>query len=120
MKNVLLILIVVATLCFACTDRDDNLANANIRIRITTRVPFELVEIIADSLFYENVPSDGFSNYLPFETAFREMPFTIEADSATFAFTPTAQDLEPLPIGLYTYEIAISSEGEVVLTFRVD
>ena len=120
MKNVLLILTIVATLCFACTDRDDNLANPNIRIRNTTNLQFNLVEVIADSLFYENVPSEGFSNYLPFETAFREMPFTIEADSASFSFTPTTPDLEPLPIGLYTYEIAFSNEGEVVLTFRVD
>ncbi len=120
MKKVLLIMVIAAILCFACTDRDDNLGNANIRIRNTTNLQFNLVEVIADSLFYENVPSDGFSNYLPYETAFREMPFTIEADSATFAFTPTMQDLEPLPIGLYTYEISISNEGEIILTFQVD
>lgn len=120
MKKVLLILTIVAALCFACTDRDDNLTNANIRIRNTTNLQFNLVEVIADSLFYENVPSDGFSNYLPFENAFSEMPFTIEADSASFSFTPTTTDLDPLPIGLYTYEIEISDEGEVILTFRVD
>jgi len=120
MKNVILVIAIVTVLCFACTDRDDDLSNANIRIRNTTSLQFDLVAVIADSLFYENVPSNGFSEYLPFETAFREMPFTIESDSATFSFTPASVAMDPLPIGLYTYEVAITAEGEVTLTFTVD
>ncbi|GMN05682.1 hypothetical protein MTsPCn5_10710 [Croceitalea sp. MTPC5] len=105
---------------WACTDRDDDLTTANIRIKNNSNLNLNLVEVIADSLFYENVDVDGFSEYLEYEEAFQAMPFRVETDSANFDFTPEQQDLDPLPIGLYTYEISINEEGAIELDFKID
>ncbi len=120
MKKVVLALGIMAVVLFACTDRDDELLNANIRIQNSSTFNFDLVEVIADSLFYENVPTDGFSAYIPFETAFRNMPFTIATDSTTLEFTPSMLDTVPLPVGLYTYEVSVNAEGAVELNFKID
>lgn len=120
MKKLVFSFLIIGLILLSCTDRDDNFTGANIRIANKTDVDFNLVELIADSLFYENVAKGGFSNYLEFEEAFEAMPFTIATDSADFNFTPDTLDLDPLPIGLYTYEITISEEGQIELTFRVD
>lgn len=113
-------LIAVVIIFLSCDDRDDNLTSPNIRIANKTNIEFNLVEVIADSLFYENVVADGFSSYLAYDEAFEAMPFTIEADSADFSFIPDNLDFDPLPIGLYTYEISITEEGEIELIFKVD
>ena len=105
---------------FACEDRDDNLNAPNIRIRNTSNLRFVSVGVLNDSVIYENISADKFSDYKAFITAFEALPLSVATDSVTFNFTPTAPDLEPLPIGLYTYEINISDEGEVQLTFKID
>ncbi|NNC35049.1 MAG: hypothetical protein HKO09_09240 [Croceitalea sp.] len=120
MKKFLVILSAIGILVAACTDLDDDLTTANIRLKNNAGISFNLVEFIPDSLFYENVPSDGFSNYLEFEEAFEAMPFTIETDSMTFNYTPEETEMEALPIGLYTYEINITDEGEVLVNFKID
>ncbi len=120
MKKVVLAIGIIGVVLFSCTDRDDELLNANIRIQNRSTLNFDMVSVIADSLFYENVPIEGFSAYLPFETAFRNMPFTITTDSTTFEFTPSMQDTVPLPVGLYTYEVSINAEGTVELNFKID
>ncbi|WP_350287794.1 hypothetical protein [uncultured Croceitalea sp.] len=120
MKRVLLALFIITLGLVACTDRDDELTTANIRIKNNSAIAFNLVEVITDSLFYENIAADGFSEYIEYEEAFEAMPFTIEADSANYNFTPAQQGLEPLPVGLYTYEVTIDEAGEVVLSFKVD
>ncbi|MDT0608387.1 hypothetical protein [Croceitalea rosinachiae] len=120
MKKIVLALCLVTILVFACTDRDDELTLASIRIFNNSNLNFNLVEVIADSLFYENVPADGFSEYLSYDEAFEAMPFSISTDSADFNFTPDELELDLLPIGLYTYEITISDEGEIVLNFKID
>lgn len=120
MKKLFFSLLIVIVILFGCEDRDDNLTSANIRISNKTSIEFNLVKVVADSLFYENVVAEGFSDYLPYEQAFEEMPFTIETDSADFSFTPQDLQLDPLPVGLYTYEINISEEGEIELNFKVD
>ena len=120
MNRILLSFLIVAIIAFGCEDRDDNLTSANIRIQNKSNLNFNLVEVIADSLFYENVSADGFSDYLEFDEAFEAMPFTIQTDSADFSFTPEPMQFDPLPTGLYTYEITLSEEGEIVLNFKVD
>lgn len=120
MKKTILPFLIVVVILISCEDRDDNLTTANIRIENKSNLDFNLVEVIADSLFYENVNADSFSAYLEFEEAFETMPFTIETDSADFSFTPENLAFDPLPVGLYTYEINISEEGEIELNFKVD
>jgi len=120
MKKLCCLGLFLAIVFFACTDRDDNLTSPQIRIKNQTESTFLLLEIEPDSLFYENVPPNGFSEYLAFENALEAMPFTIETDSMAFSFTPAIPIFEPLPIGLYTYEVDINEEGEVELVFRID
>jgi len=120
MKKIFLLLSIATLLVFACTDRDDELTSANIRIKNNSNLNFSLVEVIVDSLFYENVPAEGFSEYLSYDEAFEAMPFTIVTDSMDFNFTPSELQHNPLPIGLYTYEVSISEEGEIALKFNVD
>jgi len=120
MKKLLFSCIVAIVICFSCTDRDDEITTANIRVKNETSVEFNLVEVIADSIFYENVMANGFSSYLPYEQAFSQMPFRIETDSVSFTFTPNDTLQEPLPIGLYTYEVDINEAGEVLLSFKID
>ena len=105
---------------FSCNDRDDNLDAPNIRIRNTSNVNFVQVGIINDSVVYDNVGADSFSEYNAYITAFREMPITVVTDSTTLNFTPTGPQVEPLPVGLYTYDISISETGELVLSFKID
>ena len=105
---------------FSCNDRDDNLDAPNIRIRNTSSLNFTQVGINNDSVVYENVGADSFSEYNAFITAFREMPITVVTDSSTLNFTPSEPPLEPLPVGLYTYDIAISETGELVINFKID
>ncbi len=120
MKKVILSCIVLTIVFFSCEDRDDNVTTANIRIKNESNVNFNLVEILADSLFYEDVTADSFSEYLEFEEGFEAMPFTIVTDSAEFNFIPEDLQLDPLPIGLYTYEIQINEAGEIELRFKID
>ena len=119
-EELFLLVIAILLVLLACTDRDDELTTANIRIKNNSNLNFNLVEIVADSLFYENVVAGGFSAYLEFEEAFEAMPFTIETDSASLNFVPQQLSLEPLPIGLYTYEVNIDEAGEIVLNFKID
>lgn len=120
MKKLIALGIFVTVVFLSCEDRDDNLTTPNIRINNKTNITFNLLEFIPDSLFYENLTADGFSEYLEFETAFEAMPFTVETDSANFTYTPPEISFDPLPIGLYTYEVNINAEGEVELLFRID
>ncbi|MEM1340111.1 MAG: hypothetical protein AAF717_14015 [Bacteroidota bacterium] len=122
MKTIFSFVIVGALLIgiFACEDRDDNLDAPNIRIRNTSNVRFVSVGINNDSVVYENIAADDFSEYSPFLTAFEALPLVVTTDSSTINFVPPVTDLEPLPVGLYTYEIDISEAGEVQLRFKID
>ncbi len=114
----MMVLLVIAT--NSCDDRDDNLVTANIRIKNTSNVNFSSVGVINDSIVYENVSSDSFSEYKEYITAFEAMPFSVTTDSAVFNYVPPELPSDPLPIGLYTYEISITDEGVVLLQFSID
>lgn len=120
MKKGIVAFLACMAIAVSCADRDDELMTANIRIRNNTAVDFNLVEVIQDSLFYENVSADGFSDYISFEEAFPQMPLTIVTDSTTFNYTVNDSLQELLPVGLYTYEIDFTDNGAVQLTFKVD
>ena len=94
---------------------------ASIRINNKSSIDFTTVQVRVDTLLFENVPADGFSNYLPFETAYAADTITIETDSIQFRFVPADSIIgEPLPIGLYTYELSFDDKGEIIFNFRVD
>lgn len=103
----------------SCDDRDDNLTGPNIRIQNLSSQNFSRVEIRVDTLFYENISSDGFSDYLEFEVAYQQDTLRIEADSTIINFVPDSIS-SPLPIGLYTYQLDIDDEGELIFNFKID
>jgi len=103
----------------SCDDRDDNLTGPNIRIQNLSNQNFSLVEVRVDTLFFENVSSDSFSEYMEFEVAYQQDVLRIEADSTTINFTPDSIS-DPLPIGLYTYQLNIDEEGELIFNFKID
>ena len=105
----------------ACNDRDDNLMGPNVRIENRSSQNFKFVQVrsVNDSIFYENIAPDGFSDYLEYDIAYQQDTLTIETDSTEVRFVPDSIS-EPLPLGLYTYRITITEEGEVELTFRID
>lgn len=119
MKKILLVftLVLMAAL-WACEDRDDNLRGANIRINNQSSLNFNSVQV-GDSIVYENIDAEGFSEYLEFDMAFEEDVLLIETDSTQFNYQPT-DTFDPLPTGLYTYELNITEEGELEFTFKVD
>lgn len=103
----------------ACDDRDDNLTGPNIRIQNLSTQNFSRVEIRVDTLFFENVSSDGFSDYMEFDVAYQQDTLRIEADSTVINFVPDSIS-NPLPIGLYTYQLDIDEEGELIFNFKID
>ena len=103
----------------SCDDRDDNLTGPNIRIQNLSSQNFSRVEIRVDTLFFENVSSDGFSDYKEFEVAYQQDTLRIEADSTIINFVPDSIS-SPLPIGLYTYQLDIDEEGELIFNFKID
>ncbi|MFS4457252.1 hypothetical protein [Maribacter sp. 2304DJ31-5] len=119
MKNGILSFLLIAILLFACEDRDDNLTRANIRISNKSNINFNRVQVRVDSLVFENVAADSFSDYLEFEVAFESDSIEIDTDSGQFNFVPS-ETSDPLPIGLYTYELDITEEGEITFTFKLD
>ena len=121
MKKIFLSVVLTVLIAFACTDRDDELLGANIRINNRSGVNFSSVQVRMDTLIFENIAQDDFSEYLEFETAFATDTITIVTDSTEFVFMPVDSLIgDPLPLGLYTYELSFSEEGEVLLNFRVD
>lgn len=119
MKKWIGILTTVLILIWACDDRDDNLLGPNIRIQNLSDQNFLLVEVRNDSIQFENVTTEGFSNYVELETAYFQDTLRIEADSTQFTFIPDSIG-QPLPIGLYTYQLNINEEGELEFNFKLD
>lgn len=120
MKKIFCSIGIVAILAFmACEDRDDNLMAPQVRIQNLSDVDFVRVRVRNDSMVYENVPAGGFSDYLEYELAYRQDAVTVESDSTQLSFVPDSLS-DPLPLGLYTYQLDISENGELELTFKVD
>lgn len=119
MKKVCFVVFLLAMTIWSCEDRDDNLTTASIRIYNKSNIDFSSVRVRVDSLMFENVPANGVSDYLEFGEAFEQDVLQIMSDSAEFNYVPT-DTFEPLPVGLYTYDLDISETGEVIFSFRID
>lgn len=121
MRYLVAFLLISIFILSACEDRDDNLNGPNVRIENNSGQNFRFVQVRSenDSIFYENIAPEGFSNYLEYEMAYQQDTLTIETDSTEVRFVPDSIS-DPLPLGLYTYKININAEGEVELTFKVD
>lgn len=118
-KYFLIAFCLVATI--GCTDLDDDLSTVNIRVRNVSEIAFDLVQVGDTEKTHENVAPDSFTPYLEYEEAYRYAYILIESGTETFVLQPIDFVGEtPLPIGLYTYELDINEEGEVLLNFVVN
>lgn len=116
-----LIFIVILSISLSCTDRDDNVEEVNIRVRNISSIVFDQVQVGEADKIHENVSPDSFTDYLPYEEAYSYAYIEILSGAETYVLQPIDFVGEtPLPIGLYTYELNITSEGEVTLDFVVD
>ncbi len=117
----ILVLLLAVTLTISCSDRDDDVEEVNIRVRNVSDLNFDRVQVGEAEMVHENVEPDSFTDYLQYETAYRYAFIEIQSGAETFVLQPIDFVGEtPLPIGLYTYELDVTEEGEVLLNFRVD
>lgn len=119
MKRAVVLLFICIVLVWACDDRDDNLLGPNVRIQNLSQQNFQLVELEADSIFFEDIASESFSDYLELYEAYAQYTLRIEADSTQYHFVPDAIG-DQLPTGLYTYQLNINEQGELEFTFKLD
>lgn len=121
MRKVIALLFTMAIMTVSCTDRDDEIAAVNIRIKNSSSLVFDRVLVESEEHIYENVGTDGFSEYQEYESAYRYNYIEITSGEETFVLQPIDfVGEEELPIGLYTYDLNITEEGEVTLEFVID
>lgn len=114
-------ILLLAIVFLACNDRDDEATLANIRIKNSSNVTFDSVQVGSGENVYLNVAPDDYSEYQEFEEAYEFNSVQIEANGETFVLQPIDFVGEnPLPIGFYTYDLSISEEGEIELVFILD
>ena len=112
---------VFSLMTVSCTDRDDDLTSVNIRIKNSSTVVFDEVLVSDEEHIYENQAPDSFSEYQEFEMAYRYAYIRITSGEETYELQPIDfVGEEELPIGLYTYDLSLTEEGEVILEFIID
>jgi hypothetical protein len=120
MKPYLLLLTVFAIM-ISCTDRDDEVTKVNIRIKNLSSLTFDEVQVGDQETLYTNIAPEDYSDYLPYETAYRYAFISIMAGEEAFVSQPLDFVGETeLPPGFYTYELNVTEEGEVSLNFKAD
>lgn len=120
MKKFLVFLLMIVCIA-SCDDRDDNVNAVNIRIRNISNLNFDRVQVGEEDKIHEDIGPDSFSDYLQYELAYRYAYIEIQSGTETYVLQPIDfVGEEPLPIGLYTYELDVDEEGEVLLEFNVD
>jgi len=115
------VIFMITVLALSCNDRDDDVNIVNIRIRNSSSINFDEVQVGSVEEFHKNVSPGEYSGYFEYETAFRYAFVQIRSGEETFTLQPIDFVGEtPLPIGFYTYELDITEEGEVTLNFVID
>lgn len=121
MKNFLLGIAILSAILISCTDRDDEVAVVNLRIKNESTLLFEEVQVGEALEKHSNVGPDEFSPYFEYETAYTYGYIEIKSGEETYILQPIDFVGEnPLPPGFYTYNLDISTEGEVILHFTID
>ncbi|TKD59059.1 hypothetical protein [Flavobacterium sp. ASW18X] len=118
MRKLILSLVVVAVIA-ACNDRDDNLEGVNLRIQNSSSSNFTTVTVGDERLVFENVISGSYSDYQEVVRAYQQDTVHVVADSLDLRFVPEIQT-DSLPLGVYTYELSISEEGQLQFQFKID
>ncbi len=121
MRKAIFFLLSALVLTVSCSDRDDDLTSVNIRIKNSSSRIFDRVLVESEDHVYEDVGTDTFSDYQEYESAYRYNYIEITSGEETFVLQPVDfVGEEELPIGLYTYDLTVTEEGEVVLEFVID
>lgn len=121
MKRYIVLLLLFAMGLGACTDRDDDLEAINIRIKNTSALIFDSVQVGESPEPFLNVGPDEYSGYQEFETAYTYAFIQISSGEETYTLQPIDFVGEtPLPLGFYTYELDVTDTGEVILNFVID
>ncbi|MEX0287566.1 MAG: hypothetical protein AB3N14_00510 [Flavobacteriaceae bacterium] len=121
MKRLFFLGLTLVCTLFACTDRDDDINEVKIRIKNASSITFDEVQVGDAEEVHTNVAPNDFSEYLVYETAYRYAFIEIKSGEETFTLQPIDFVGETaLPIGLYTYELDVSAEGDVMLEFKID
>ncbi len=116
-----LLLLTALLMIFSCTDRDDELTAANIRIKNLSGFTFEEVQVGDQETLHINIAPEDYSDYLPYEVAYSYAFISIKSGEETYLLEPIDFVGESeLPPGLYTYELNVSEEGTVTLNFLAD
>lgn len=119
--NRVLVILSIVLITLSCTDRDDELNSANIRIKNSSSIVFDEVQVGQQETPYLNIAPDEYSEYLPYEVAYRYAYISVNAGAETYVLQPIDYTGETeLPTGLYTYELHITEEGELTLSFLAD
>ncbi len=119
MKNTIILLLTVFLFSVACTDNDDDVG-ASIRIKNTSAINFDKVQVGDAQSLHANVAPNEYSEYLQYGTAYEYAYIKIESGSETYVLQPIDFVGEkPLTSGFYTYELNVT-EGNVLLVFKTD
>ena len=121
MKRLFLLCLAMVSALFGCTDRNDDVNAVNLRIKNVSNITFDEVQVGDAEEVHTNVAPDNFSEYFIYETAYQYAFIEIKSGEETYTLQPIDFVGETeLPIGLYTYELNVTSEGDVELTFKID
>lgn len=122
MGKVTSVLLFLVLVFFGCTDRDDSITMANIRVKNVSTINFDTVQVGTEDKIHNNVSPNGFSGYLEYETAYAYDYIKITSgEEGVFILQPIDFVGEtPLTPGFYTYELNVLETGEVQLSFVVD
>ncbi len=115
-------LMLCVILCFAsCTDRDDDVTEVNIRVKNTSEINFDQVQVGDAEELHLNIAPDDYSEYFQYETAYTYAYVQIISGGETYTLQPIDFVGEtPLPPGFYTYELDVLEDGNVDLKFTID
>ncbi|TDQ30785.1 hypothetical protein [Zeaxanthinibacter enoshimensis] len=121
MKRFSIFLFCITLGLLSCTDRDDELQQVQIRVRNMNSFTYDTVIVGDQESVHELVEPGAYSDYLPYDTAYRYAYIEIVAGDSTFIAQPidfVGED--PLPAGFYTYELTAEEDFSVDLNFVLD
>ncbi len=119
MGKVISAVLLIVMVCVGCSDRDDSVTMANIRVKNVSTINFDSVQVGDEDKIHENVAPNGFSDYLEYEVAYTYDYIKITSgEEGVFILQPIDFVGEtPLSPGFYTYELNVLESGEVQLKF---
>lgn len=118
MRKTAVLLLTILLFSAGCTDRDDNVSSISIRIKNTSNLNFDTVQVGGANQVHADIAPDSFSEYLEYETAYRYAYIEIISGDENYVLQPIDFVGEtPLTIGFYTYELNVTEAGDVSLKF---